>query len=138
MNQHSSTYPIERLISALSYVTLGMAGFFWLIAAAVMKKTIRPFLMFNILQSIFLSFAYFIFTQLYKIILIAFYKIPLINSFVFMINNIINSPLSLLSGLTLLQAICWTVIIYLVVTSLMGKYSYIPYVSDIIKGNTGY
>jgi hypothetical protein len=36
-----------------------------------------------------------------------------------------------------LQLFTTTIILYLAITSFMGYYSYLPWVSDIIKGNTG-
>lgn len=133
----NSVYTIERIISALSYLTAGMAGFIWLIIAAIFKKSIRSFLMYHIMQSIFISIAYYIFIELYKLIYIAFAKIPIINSLLFLLNSMLMSPIPFLFGLSLLQAITTAVIIYLVLTSFMGLYSYIPWISNIIKTNTG-
>ena len=36
---------------------------------------------------------------------------------------------------SLLQAVIYAILIYLAVTAFMGKYSYIPWVSDIIDQN---
>ena len=130
-------YPIERIISALTYLTAGMAGFVWWIIAIIFKKGVRPFLIYHIMQSIFISIAYFIFLELYKLVFIIFAKIPLINSLFFMFNSVINGPISLFYGYSLLQIFTTAVVLYLSVTSFMGYYSYIPWVSDIINGNTG-
>ena len=137
LKQSSSVYPIERIISAVSYLTAGLAGFVWFVIAVLIKKHIRPFLMYHIMQSIFLSIAYYLFIELYKLVFIAFAKIPLINSLVFFINGLLFSPLPIFWGLSILQVFTTTVVCYLVITSFMGLYSYIPWVSDIIKGNTG-
>lgn len=136
MRPASSVYPIEKIISALSYLTAGMAGFIWLCIAALLKKSVRSFLMFNIMQSIFLSIAYYIFIQLYKLIFIVLVKIPIINALAFFINQFIFAPLPIFWGMSLLQIFTTGVIIYLVSTSLLGVYSYIPWVSNIIRGNT--
>ena len=137
MRQFNSINPIERIISSASYLTAGMAGFLWMILAALMKKSIKPFLMFHILQSIFISIAYFLFIELYKLVFIVLVKIPLINSMFLFFNGVIFNPLPILWGMSLMQIFTSTVILYLTVTSFMGQYSYIPYVSDIIKNNTG-
>ena len=128
---------MERIISAASYLTAGMAGFIWLILAAFLKKSIKSFLMFHIMQSIFLSIAYFIFIELYKLLFIILVKIPLINTLTLFFNSLLFNPLSLFWGMSLMQVFTSTIIIYLTITSFMGMYSYIPWVSDIIKGNTG-
>lgn len=137
MKQFNEISPIERIIAAASYLTAGTAGFIWIIIAAVFKKNIKSFLMFHIMQSIFLSIAYFLLIELYKFAFIAFAKVPLLNIGVYFINNILFNPLPLFWGLSLLQIFTTTIILYLAVTSFIGMYSYIPWVSDIIKGNTG-
>ena len=128
---------MERIISAVSYLTAGMAGFLWLILAAFMKRTVKSFLMFHIMQSIFLSIAYFLLIELYKLVFIILVKIPLVNSMILFFNSIIFNPLPLFWGMSLMQIFTSTIILYLTITSFMGMYSYIPYVSDIIKSNTG-
>ena len=45
-------------------------------------------------------------------------------------------PLPFVFNLSLIQMFTTSVILYLAITSFMGYYSYIPWVSDIIKGNT--
>ena len=52
--------PLEKIISALSYLTAGVVGFIWLILGAILKLGLRPFLRYHIYQSIFLSFLFFI------------------------------------------------------------------------------
>ena len=133
MQRSNEIYPIERILSALTYFTVGLVGFVWMIIAAVLKKRITPFLMYHIMQSIFLSIAYFLLTQICGLIFVILYKIPLINA----IPYIINMPIPLAFGLSILQVFTTTIIIYLAVTSFMGMYSYFPWVSDIINQNLG-
>ena len=137
MKQFDTINPMERIISAASYLTAGMAGFLWLILAAFLKKRIKSFLMFHIMQSIFLSIAYFLFIELYKLIFIILVKIPLLNSLFLFFNSLIFNPLPLFWGMSLMQVFTTTLILYLAITSFIGQYSYIPWVSDIIRNNTG-
>lgn len=123
-------YTIERLISAASYLTAGFAGFIWMIIAALLKKQIRPFLMYHIMQSIFLSITFFLISQLAGLVYVILYKIPVINAIPYLLN------MPLIFGLSLIQAFTTTIILYLAITSAMGLYSYLPWISDIIKGNT--
>ena len=130
-------YMIERIISSASYLTLGMAGFIWLIIATLLKKRVTDFIMYHIMQSIFLSMAYFIIVMISKLPPVQFlymilYKIPLIN----LIPYFINMPLPLFVGLSLFQVLKLLVILYLAGTSFMGIYTYIPYVSYIVKGKS--
>jgi len=126
-------YPIERIISAATYLTAGGVGFVWLIIAALMKKRVTPFLMYHIMQSIFLAIAYFLLTTLCELTYVILYRIPLINA----IPYFINMPLPFLFGLSIVQGITTGIILYLAITAFMGQYSYFPWVSDIINQNTG-
>lgn len=137
MRQFNSINPLERVIAAASYLTAGMAGFIWWIIAILIKKNVKQFLIYHIMQSIFISIAYFIFVQLYQLIFVIVAKIPIINAFMFFINTIINNPLPLFMGLSLIQVLTTTVMFYLAITSFMGMYTYIPWVSDIININSG-
>ena len=133
MQRSNQVYPIERIISALTYLTAGMAGFIFLIIAALMKKRVTPFLMYHILQSIFISIAYFMLTVLCNLLYVILYRIPLINA----IPYFINMPIPLLMGFSIIQLITTSIVLYLAITSFVGFYSYIPWVSDIIDQNTG-
>lgn len=137
MHNSREVYPIERIISALSYITAGGVGFIWLIIAALMKKMVTPFLMYHIIQSIFISIAYFLAFKLYELLFIILIKIPVINIVTSMFNSILINPMHIFLGYSLLQVFTTAVVIYLVVTSFMGQYSYIPWVSNIINQNTG-
>lgn len=126
-------YPIERIISAATYLTAGGVGFIWLIIAAVLKKHVTQFLLYHIMQSIFLSIAYFLLVKFAELIYIILYKIPLINA----IPYLINMPIPVLFGLSIVQTVTTAIILYLAITAGMGLYSYFPWVSDIININTG-
>lgn len=128
--QFNKPYPIERLLSAGTYLTAGFVGFIWLIIAALLKKQVRPFLMYHIMQSIFLSIAFFLISQLSGLVYIILYKIPVINAIPYLLN------MPMLAGLSVIQLFTTTIILYLAITSGMGMYSYLPWISDIIKGNT--
>lgn len=136
LQKYNNPYPIEKIISAATYLTVGGAGFVWLIIAAVMKKTVRPFLMYHIFQSIFLSILFFLISMFANMLLIVLLKIPFINLLVGKLVYYAIVPIPLLINLSFIQTITTSVILYLAVTAFMGYYSYIPWVSDIIKGNT--
>ena len=131
--QSKQVYPIERIISAGTYLTAGGLGFIWLLIASVLRKHVTQFLLYHILQSIFLSIAYFLLVKLAEFVYVILYKIPLINA----IPYFINMPIPLLFGLSIVQTVTTAVILYLAITAGMGMYSYFPWVSDIININTG-
>lgn len=131
-NYNASPAPIERIIGALSYIN-PLIGLIWLIIAAVMKKGIRPFLQYHIYQSIFLAFALFIISAGLSLIMRIINYIPFINKIIGVITFYLNTPLFL--GFSVVTFIIFIAVIYLAAGALMGRYTYFPWVSDIIKGN---
>ena len=124
-------YPIERILSAATYLTAGGVGFVWLIVAAILRKQVAPFLMYHILQSIFLSITFFLLGVMFDFLSIIIYRIPLLNA----IPYFLNLPMHLFFGMSIIQLITTTIILYLAITSGLGYYSYLPWVSNIIKAN---
>ena len=124
---------IDRIISPLTYLTMGMAGFIWLIVSLFTKVKMGRFLQYHIFQSIFIALAFAVLSILIGWISNFLSFIPLINKLVAQITFLLNMPL--LFGYSLIQSVIYTFLIYLAGTSLLGKYSYIPYVSDLIDQN---
>lgn len=133
MQISKNPYPIERILSAGTYLTAGGVGFVWLIIAAFLKKQVASFLMYHIMQSIFISILFFLVSVLGNLVFVILYKIPIINA----IPYLINMPLTFLFNLSLVQMFTTVIILYLAISAGMGYYSYLPWVSNIIKGNTG-
>lgn len=133
MQTYNKPYLIERLLSALTYLTAGGVGFIWLIIALLLRKQITKFLMYHIMQSIFLSIFFFLVSILGQKVFVIISKVPLINN----IPVLLNEPISFLFGFSIIQLITTSIMFYLTITSFLGFYSYLPWVSDIIKINTG-
>ena len=132
-NRYQQPLLMEKIIAALSYVTFGLVGFVWLLIGIFTKNNLRPFLKYHIFQSIFISFAYMIISLFLGLIMNILSIIPLVNQLVLQFTFYLNAPILL--GFSLIQALVYAVIFYLVLTSFQGKYSYLPWVSDIIKIN---
>lgn len=136
MNDYNGKpYMIERIVSALSYFTMGFIGFIWLILGLITRSNLRAFTQYHIFQSIFISIGYFLLCMLCGFILNILSFIPFINRLVAQLTFYFNAPL--FGPYSLIQTILYGVVIYLAVTSFMGKYSRIPWVSDIIDQNVG-
>ena len=131
MQTSNKIYPIEKLLAAATYLTAGGVGFVWLIIAAFLRKQVTSFLMYHIMQSIFISIAFFLISILGNLLLVIIYKIPIIN----IIPYLINMPISMLFGLSVVQIFTTIITLYLAITAGLGYYSYLPYVSNIIKSN---
>ncbi len=130
---YDKPFAIERIIAALSYLTLGMVGFIWLILGVLMKSNVRTFLKYHIFQSIFLAIAYYLICQLLGLLMNVLSIIPIVNSVLVMLTFYLNMPL--IFGYSFIQFIIYTILLYLMLTSLRGKYSYLPWISEIIKSN---
>lgn len=130
-------YPIEKIVAVLSYYTFGFAGLIYLIIAVVKKQSLRSFLRYHVFMSIFLSIAIFIISQALILVInilgfIPFIKIVLISITVFFTRIIVSFLGMNFSIITL----CITALLtYLAVGAMMGKYTYLPWVSEIISYN---
>ncbi len=133
MQHRREALPIEKIIAALTYLTSGIVGFVWLILGAILKLGIRPFLLYHIYQSIFLSFLFFIVSFGLKLILDVLSFIPLIGQLISTLTFMFTA--SIVGGYSIIDIAVLLVVLYLAITSLMGKYSYLPWVSNIIKAN---
>lgn len=138
-NYNNNTYyynpaPVERIIAMLTYLNCWI-GFIWLIIAAILKKEIKPFLRYHIFQSIFIAFALFIIQMGLNLIMSLINYIPFINRIVNIILNFFTTNLQIFFGYSVIQAFIFLILVYLAIGAVLGKYSYLPVVSDIIKQN---
>ena len=130
-----SPYLIERIVVSLSYLTMGFIGFIWLILGAFTKSQSSSFVKYHIFQSIFISILLFILNVLLGIINDVLSVIPIIKVFTQQIYYLFNDPLFM--NYSLIQMVMYLFIAYLMITSALGVYTYVPFVSDIISQNVG-
>ena len=126
-------YFMEKLVSALSYLTMGFVGFIYLVIVILTKKYLKPFLKYHIFQSIFISIGYYLLTIFIGLVCNILLFIPIINKITTMI--LYYTTINIIFGCSIIGLFVYAVLFYLVITSFQGKYSYIPWVSDIIKMN---
>lgn len=124
---------IEKIVAGLSYLTMGMVGFIWLIIGLFTKARLKTFLQFHIFQSIFIALAYTVIALLVGWISNILSIIPFINKVVAQITFLLNMPL--LFNYSFIQIILYGFIFYLAIQAFRGKYSYIPWISEIIGQN---
>ncbi len=124
---------IEKIVASLSYLTMGMAGFIWLIVSLFTNARLKPFLQYHIFQSIFISLGFTVLSLFIGFVSNILSFIPLINKIVAQITFLLNMPL--LFGYSLIQIVIYSILIYLAGTSFLGRFSYIPWISDIIGQN---
>lgn len=133
MRNSNTPYIIERLIAAATYLSMGMVGFVWIIFCAITKNNLRSFLKYHIFQSFFLIMALFLFNIFVSFIVSILGVIPFINMLVYKILFFFTAPI--VAGLSISSLFILALMVYLVFTSLQGKYSYIPWISNIIDSN---
>lgn len=126
-------YFMEKLISALSYLTMGFVGFIYLVIIILTKKNLKPFLKYHIFQSIFISIGYYLLTIFVGLVCNILLFIPIINKLTTMI--LYYATINIVFGCSIIGLCIYAILFYLVITSFQGKYSYLPWVSDIIKMN---
>mgnify|MGYP005766697441 CR=1 FL=1 len=137
--QHNSTkiLPIEKIISVLSYISMGIAGLIWIIIAYFRKQNLRFFLMYNIAQSMVIS----IFLALIKIgldiILSVIAKIPFVDYIAAVIYFLLSFKVIRIYGLnisfTLLELLVILLIGYIITGVVLGRIFYIPFLTDLMN-----
>lgn len=124
----------DRIISFLSYITAGWGGMIVLVVMYFRKKTPSHFLRYNAMQSIFISLLYFIIAMGLGLILKFLSYIPFINYLAAQIAFFFNRPLLL--DYSLIQLFTTCLIAYLAISSLLGIYPRVYWISkNIIDRN---
>ncbi len=124
---------IDRVVASLSYFTMGMVGFVWLIVCLFTNAKLKPFLQYHIFQSIFISLGFTVLSLFIGFLSNMLSVIPFINKLVAQIAFLLNMPL--LFEYSLVQVVIYAFVLYLAITAFLGQFSYIPWVSDIIGQN---
>lgn len=125
---------LERIISALSYITFGMAGVVWIIVCYITKNQMSSFCSYNIYQSIFFAVFIYILSLFCSIVMGLLSAVPflgkLINDFA-----IFFAGTPVYFGYSLWGLIIFLIICYLAIFSFFGRYPYLPFISDVIGSN---
>ena len=129
-----SSEPIlgERLIAAFSYLTAGMVGLVWIVLSHINGRTLKPFIRYHATQSVFLSVLYMAAKLALGIILAILNIIPVIGAIVSVIVAYVQ-VYPLIFGFSIIDFGILLAVIYLVVTSMQGKFTEIPWISDNVK-----
>jgi len=131
-NRPPEIAPGEKIIAAASYLTTGIIGFLWVIISHVTGSKIKSFLRYNIYQSIFLAVLYYVFNLIMNILVGIVVKVPFIGSLVYSVYFYLFN-FKMIMGYSIIDFVIFTAILYLVLTSLSGKISRLPWVSDVVK-----
>ncbi len=130
MFKYSSDVDIlDRIISAISYLTAGWGGLIWLIILYFGHKYPSKFLRFNVYQSIFVSFSVFVIGMVYGLVLTVLTHIPIIQILASWVDLILNKPAFGVYSLS--QVVVLIYLCYVVIYSLFGRYPVLYKISDL-------
>lgn len=137
--QYNSTkvLPIEKIISILSYISMGTIGLIWIIIAHILKKKLRFFLMYNIVQSMLIALFLTALKLIIDIILHIVSLIPFLGFIAAGFNLFISIKIIKITSLglsfTLVELLLSILIIYIILGILAGRIFYIPYLSRFMQ-----
>lgn len=127
--------PIEKIISILSYMSMGMIGLIWIIIAYLMKRNLRYFLMYNIVQSMLISLICAILFYAIGLILRIIALIPFLEFITAIFNLFISVKIVSILGFsfTIFQLIITTLLLYIIVGVLLGRIFYVPVLTNLMN-----
>jgi len=130
-------YPIEKIISVLSYYTFGIVGFIYIIIALIMKQGLRPFIRYHIFMSIFLSLLIYVISMILIGIINISGFVPYLNALVGTISFILQKEFLNLGifHFSIINLCITGLYTYLSIGAILGKYSYLPWATKIINEN---
>lgn len=128
---------LDRCVSVLTYFTFGIAGLVWLLIVHFSGNRLKNFSAFHIYQSIFLNILLTAASLLFKFLFSLFYSVPFLGPYVKkLFIFLVQTPLYLPPlNFSILYAIVFVLLCYLSAGAVIGKLSYVPGISDIIKSN---
>lgn len=126
---------LDRIIAGATYLTSCWIGAIYLIIMHLMKKNVSMFLYYHIIQAIFIFFGIFVIELLLGLFMQIFNVIPFVNVATRQAYYLFNMPVYM--NYSVIQLFVYTLKLYLVITALMGLYSFIPKVSNIINDIVG-
>lgn len=137
--QHNSVkiLPIEKVISVLSYLSMGIIGLIWFVIAYYRKQRLKFFLMYNIAQSMVISIFLALIHLMLDIILSIFAKIPFIDFIAAVIYYIFNFKILRIYFLNLSFTVPELLIVlligYIITGVILGRIFYIPFLTDLMS-----
>ena len=126
----------DRMVSSVSYLTMGMFSIIWLVFVNLTNRRMTPFVVFNLYQAIVLSVMIAVLTLLYQIAVNILIVVPFLNILVKKFDIFFNQT-PIYFGCTISGFIMAVLILYLIILCIIGRRPYIPYISNIVNGNFG-
>ncbi len=126
--------PAEKVISVLSYFTMGIAGLIWVLIAYFLNKRLKRFLMYNVVQSMIISVFLAIFNIILKIILKIITSIPYSSKIGINIIMFLQHRYNVLGlSFNISEILVFILLLYITTGIIFGRISYIPILTKIMK-----
>lgn len=135
MRNNFSVSIFDRLVSFISYLTVGWVGIFVLIIMYFRKRTPSRFLRFNVYQAIFISLLFFVISMGFELLFKFLSYIPFLNYLVAQISFLFNRPV--LFDYSAIQVFMIGLVFYMAGVSLLGRLPRVFWVSNIIDKSAG-
>ena len=136
-NNTTKILPLEKIISILSYISMGIIGFLWIIFAYKCKRKLKFFLMYNICQSMVISIFLVILKTLVQLIFIIFSKIPFLDPVAGILNLIISVKIIRFSqfglSFSIVQLLLFLLFLYLIIGICFSKMLYVPILTKFMQ-----
>lgn len=125
----------EKVISVFSYLTMGIVGLLWIISAYFLKKRIKFFLMYNIVQSMFISILLSFFKLLLELIFSIFGGIKFLSFITSILNFLFVKKLIFVFSLSfsLLETVLFLLLTYIIIGVCLGRIFKVPFFTKIMK-----
>ena len=135
MRNNFSVSIFDRLLSFISYLTVGGVGIFVLILMYFRKRTPSRFLRFNVYQAIFISLLFFVISMGFELLFKFLSYIPFLNYLLAQISFLFNRPV--LFDYSAIQVFMIGLVFYMAGVSLLGRLPRVYWVSNIIDKSAG-
>lgn len=125
----------DKFVAVSTYYTFGMTGIIWLIASIlILKKQVTPFCLYHIYQSIFISVLLYVITWIFNFMFPLMSSIPFIGE-LFRVIELYLFKIPIFYTFSLFNLILFMILSYLSLGAILGKLSYFPFISDVIRAN---
>lgn len=134
---NANIMPIEKIISILSYITMGIVGLVWVIIAFVNKKSLRYFLMYNVSQSMVIAIILAIIKLILDLLIPILWIIPIISYIASLLNFIVSVKVVRLYFLgisfTIFELFVFLLLTYIIAGVIVGRNFYVPILTKLMQ-----
>ena len=126
--------PAEKVISILSYFTMGIAGLIWILIAYFLNKRLKFFLMYNAYQSILIAIFLALMNLIFNIIFQIMAILPGFNKIAININIFLQNRINIFAlSFNITETVVFLLLLYISIGVTAGRIFYVPVLTTIMK-----